>query len=256
MDRLRPFAGDDVGRSSTRVPSSRRRSTSLRASMMRTAGRPALRQWSVEHMSATTARPWPRLGSSPRITPRGGDRHEVGRSTVCLGASLLYAGRLTDAARPPPACGRPLCRSLGRARPLLFVSTGACWPRPGSRACSAFAVHLGPSLRAGSFELRGRSIVRRWDHCVLGPAGCAVSRLADAGRLAAAEAAVAALSDWAGRMNATLWKTMATGWQGKLLIARGRAAAGIELISQTLEACERSGWRLPTSSSSATSPRA
>ena len=32
------------------------------------------------------------------------------------------------------------------------------------------------------------------------------------GDLAAAEAAVAALSDWAGRMNATLWKTMATGW--------------------------------------------
>ena len=37
---------------------------------------------------------------------------------------------------------------------------------------------------------------------------------------------------------------MATGWQGKLLIARGEFARGIELISQTLEACERSGWRM------------
>jgi predicted ATPase len=37
---------------------------------------------------------------------------------------------------------------------------------------------------------------------------------------------------------------MATGWQGKLLIERGNAAQGIELMSQTLDACERSGWRM------------
>jgi predicted ATPase len=45
-------------------------------------------------------------------------------------------------------------------------------------------------------------------------------------------------------MNATLWKTMAAGWRGKLLIERGEANRGIELLSQTLEACERSGWRM------------
>ena len=64
------------------------------------------------------------------------------------------------------------------------------------------------------------------------------------GDLAAAEGAVAALSDWATRMNATLWKMMATCWKGKLLIDRGEFARGIELISQTLEACERTGWQM------------
>jgi predicted ATPase len=64
------------------------------------------------------------------------------------------------------------------------------------------------------------------------------------GDLSGAEVAAAALSDWAKRMNATLWKTMATGWQGMLLIARGETARGIELVSETLEACERSGWRM------------
>ena len=37
---------------------------------------------------------------------------------------------------------------------------------------------------------------------------------------------------------------MATCWKGKLLIERGEFARGIELISQTLEACERSGWQM------------
>jgi predicted ATPase len=37
---------------------------------------------------------------------------------------------------------------------------------------------------------------------------------------------------------------MAAGWQGKLLIERGEATPGIQLLSQTLEACERSGWRM------------
>jgi ATP/maltotriose-dependent transcriptional regulator MalT len=66
------------------------------------------------------------------------------------------------------------------------------------------------------------------------------------GDLAAAESAIVALTDWATRMNATLWKMMATCWRGKLLIERGEFARGIELISQTLEACEQSGWRMCT----------
>jgi predicted ATPase len=64
------------------------------------------------------------------------------------------------------------------------------------------------------------------------------------GDLAAAEAAIAAMGDWASRMNATLWKMVKTCWEGKLLIERGAFARGIELISPTLEACEQSGWQV------------
>ena len=64
------------------------------------------------------------------------------------------------------------------------------------------------------------------------------------GDLAAAEGAIAAMSDWATRLDARLWKMMATCWKGKLLIERGEFARGIELISQTLEAFEQSGWQM------------
>jgi predicted ATPase len=64
------------------------------------------------------------------------------------------------------------------------------------------------------------------------------------GDLAAAEGAITAMSDWATRIDAPLWKMMATSWKGKLLIERGEFARGIELISQTLEACEQSGWQM------------
>jgi predicted ATPase len=62
--------------------------------------------------------------------------------------------------------------------------------------------------------------------------------------LAAAEGAFPALSDGATRMTATLWKMMATCWKGTLLIERGEFGRGIDLISQTLKACEQSGWQM------------
>jgi predicted ATPase len=64
------------------------------------------------------------------------------------------------------------------------------------------------------------------------------------GDLTAAEGAISAMSDWATRMNATLWKMIAACWKGTLLIERGEFARGIELISQALEACEQSGWQM------------
>jgi len=64
------------------------------------------------------------------------------------------------------------------------------------------------------------------------------------GDLAAAEGAIAAMSDWATRIDAPLWKSMAACWKGKLLIERREFARGIDLISQTLEACERTGWQM------------
>jgi len=45
-------------------------------------------------------------------------------------------------------------------------------------------------------------------------------------------------------MNATLWKMMATCWTGTLLVERGEFARGVDLISQTLKACEQSGWQM------------
>ena len=64
------------------------------------------------------------------------------------------------------------------------------------------------------------------------------------GDLEAAEAAAATMSDWAMRIDATLWKVMATCWKGRLLFERGEVARGTELISQALGACEQTGWQM------------
>ena len=93
-----------------------------------------------------------------------------------------------------------------------------------------------------SFEMAkssGAGITVSW---VVHDALCPIALMV--GDFTAAEAAIAAMSDWATRMNATLWKTMAACWKGKLLIERGEFAGGIELLSPALEACEQSGWQM------------
>ena len=64
------------------------------------------------------------------------------------------------------------------------------------------------------------------------------------GDLADAESGVTAMSEWSSRVDAELWKIMATCWRAKLLIERGEFAQGVTLIRPALEACARSGWQL------------
>jgi tetratricopeptide (TPR) repeat protein len=177
------------------------------------------------------------------VTPRGGDAMKLAGDRV-LGTSLLYAGRLTDAQDCLQRVVDLYAAPSDGHNPLLFVYDQRVLARARLARVLSLRGHLDRAYEEAlsSFEAArssGAGITVCW---VLQDALCPIALMR--GDLAAAEAAVAALSDWAGRMNATLWKTMATGWQGKLLIERGKAAQGIELISQTLEACGRSGWRM------------
>jgi tetratricopeptide (TPR) repeat protein len=159
-----------------------------------------------------------------------------------LGTSLLYAGNLADAQdRLQRVVDLYAALSDGH-NPLLFVYD----QRVLARARLARVLSLRGYLDRAYEEARlsfdaarssGAGITVCW---VLHDALCPIALMR--GDLAGAETAAVALSDWAKRMNATLWKMMAAGWQGKLLIERGESSRGIELISQTLEACERSGW--------------
>jgi predicted ATPase/DNA-binding winged helix-turn-helix (wHTH) protein len=200
-------------------------------------------QWSVEYMSSDHGAALTSARRLTEITPRGGDAMKLAGGRV-LGTSLLYAGKLADAQdclqrvvdlyAAPSDGHNPLLfvydqRVLARARLARVLSLRGYLDRAYEEALSSFE----------AARSSGAGITVCW---VLQDALCPIALMR--GDLAGAEAAAAALSDWATRMNATLWKIMATGWQGKLLMARGETARGIELISQTLEACERSGWRM------------
>ena len=161
-----------------------------------------------------------------------------------LGASLLFAGKLADAqdhlqrvvdfyAAPSDGHHSTLFRRdpqvLARVRLARVLSLRGYMDRAYAEARSSFEMA----------QSSGAGITVCW---VVHDALCPIALMT--GDLAAAEAAIATMSDWATRIDATLWKMMATCWKGKLLIERGEFARGIELISQTLEACEQSGWQM------------
>ena len=161
-----------------------------------------------------------------------------------VGASLLCAGKLTEAQDCLQRVVDFYVAPSDGHHPLLFRRD----PHVLARVRLARVLGLrGYMDRAyaearSSFEMAqssGAGITVCW---AVHDALCPIALMM--GDLAAAEGAIAALSDWATRMNATLWKMMGTCWKGKLLIERGEFARGIELISQTLEACEQTGWQM------------
>ena len=199
-------------------------------------------QWSVEFMSGDHGAALVSAQQLAAVTRRGGDAMRLAGDRV-LGTSLLYAGKLTDAQDCLQRVVDLYAAPSDGHHPLLFLHDRACWRARLARVLSLRGYMDRAYAEArSSFEMAqssGAGITVCW---VVHDALCPIALMR--GDLAAAEAAIAALSDWATRMNATLWKTMATCWKGKLLIERGEFAQGIELISQTLEACEQSGWQM------------
>jgi predicted ATPase len=63
------------------------------------------------------------------------------------------------------------------------------------------------------------------------------------GDFAAAGDAVDTINDLASRLDATYWKILGACWKGKLLIARGEFTSGCAVLRESLDICERSGWR-------------
>ncbi|MGE4079602.1 MAG: winged helix-turn-helix domain-containing protein, partial [Reyranella sp.] len=200
-------------------------------------------QWSLEFMSGdldtalTTAR------QLVAVTPRGGEAIRLAGDRV-LGTSLLYAGRLADAQGHLQRVVDLYAAPSGGHHSALFVYDQQVLARVRlARAlCLRGYLERANEEARSAFEMAqesGAGVTVCW---ALQDASCPIALMT--GDLAAAERAIAALTDWATRIDATLWRMMATCWRGKLLIDRGEFARGIELISQTLEACERSGWQM------------
>ena len=200
-------------------------------------------QWSAEFLSGDQAAALIAARQLAAVTSRGGDTMKLVGDRI-LGTSLLFAGKLADAQdhlqRVVDLYGAPsdghhstLFRRdpqvLARLRLARVLSLRGSMDRACAEARSSFEMA----------QSSGAGITVCW---VVHDALCPIALMI--GDFAAAEAAIAAMSDWATRMNATLWKIMATCWKGKLLIDRGEFARGIEVLSPALEACEQSGWQM------------
>ena len=200
-------------------------------------------RWSVEFMSGDHGAALSSARQLTAITSSGGDTMRLAGDRI-LGASLLCAGKLTDAQDHLQRVVDLYAAPSGGHHSLLFRRD----PRVLARVRLARVLSLRGYMDRASAEARssfemaqssGAGITVCWAaHDAL----CPIALMT--GDSAAAEGAVAAMSDWATRLDATLWQKMATGWKGTLLIKRGEFARGVELISQTLDACEQSGWQV------------
>ena len=179
-----------------------------------------LMEWSCEFMSGNHGAALMAAQQIAAVARRGGDTTRLSGDRI-LGASLLFSGNLTDAhdnlqravdfyvdpsdghhATPPYRDPRVIPRArLARVLSLRGYMDRAC-----TEARSSFEMA----------QTSGAGITVCW---VVHGALCPIALMT--GDLIAAESAIAALSDWATRMNATLWKMMATCWKGSLLIERG-----------------------------------
>ena len=200
-------------------------------------------RWSFEFMSGDQGAALASARQLIAITPRGGDIMRLTADRI-LGASLLSAGKLGEAqdhlqrvvdfhATPSGGHHSPLFRRdphvLARVRLARVLSLRGHLDRAWAEARSSFEMA----------QSSGAGITVCWAvHDALSP--IALMR----GDLEAAEAATAAMSDWAMRIDAALWKVMATCWKGRLLLERGDVVHGTELISQALGACEQTGWQM------------
>jgi predicted ATPase/DNA-binding winged helix-turn-helix (wHTH) protein len=200
-------------------------------------------QWSVAFTSGAHGTALIAARQLAAVTSAGGEAMRLAGDRI-LGASLVMAGKLADAQEHlqrvvdfyvTPSDGhhstlfRRDPRVLARVRLALVLSLRGYMDRASAEARSSF--EMAQSSDPG--------ITVCW---AVHDAMCPIALMT--GDLAGAERAVAAMSDWATRLDARLWKMMAACWKGKVLIERGDFARGIELISQTLEACEQSGWQM------------
>lgn len=200
-------------------------------------------QWSVEFISGNQGAALIAARQLAAAALRGGDTIKLVSDRI-LGASLLSAGRLADA---QDCLQRVVDGHIVRPdghHPLLFRRD----PRVLARVRLAMVLALQGQLDRATAAAResveaaqasGAGITVCW---AVHDAVCPIALMT--GDLAAADAAIAAMDDWAARLDAALWKMMATGWKGRLLIERGAFAPGVELITQTLDACAQSGWQM------------
>jgi len=200
-------------------------------------------QWSVEFTSGAHRAALIAARRLVAVTSLRGEAMKLAGERI-LGASLAFTGELAEAQGllervvdlyVPPSDGhhstlfRRDPQVLARVRLARVLALRGYQDRAFAEALSSF-----DRARAANADITACWVV----HDALCP--IALMR----GDLGTAERATAAMNDWATRLDAALWKTMATFWQGRLALERGDFAGGVGLLSPTLEACERSGWQM------------
>jgi predicted ATPase/DNA-binding winged helix-turn-helix (wHTH) protein len=201
-------------------------------------------QWSVEMVSGDYRSSLITVQRLAEIARRSGEDSIKLRADRYLSSSLLDAGRLVEARM----CLERLTdhyaatghrhhsgqfqhdqNLIARARLARVLCLRGCLDQASEQA------HL-------TFDEIHTSDARSTLWWVLQDGLCPIALII--GDLPAAERAVTAMTEWAARIDAELWKALVPSWRGALHIARGEFEQGVGLVRRSLEVCERTGWKI------------
>lgn len=199
--------------------------------------------WSIEYMAGNQVAALIAARQLADVTSRGGDTMRLASDSI-LGPSLVHEGKLIEARdRLQKVVDLYIAPSHGH-HATLFRRDRQLLARVRLAHVLALLGHMNTAYAEArtAFELAEASRAGITVCWAVHDALCPIAFMMN--DLAAAERAIEAMSEWAERMNAAFWRMMASCWRGRLLIGRGEATRGIDLISQTLDACEQTGWRM------------
>jgi len=201
-------------------------------------------QWSMENTLGEYRAAQSTVQRFSEVAQRTGDNAFILLAEHFVGTELLFEGKLRQAQDclehvvehyVPPASGRHKIlfqydqRVLARARlaRVLCLQGYADQAKEQARISLEEAEAVDPGFTLG------------W---VLHHAVCPIALLT--GDIAIADRGVSAMSDVATRLDAALWRILASYWEGKALVERREFARGSALLRTVLDTCDQTGWHI------------
>jgi tetratricopeptide (TPR) repeat protein len=201
-------------------------------------------QWSMENIVGEYQAAQLTAQRFAEVAQRTDDHAFIVLAELFVGTALLFDGKLPrarDCLRQvvehyvPPANGR---------HKILFLYDQRVLARARLARALCLQGYLDEAKEQARISLEEATAVDPgFTLCwVLHHAVCPIASLT--GDIAAADQGVAAMSDVATRLDAALWRNLATYWEGTALVERGEFARGLALLRKVLDTCEQTGWQI------------
>lgn len=201
-------------------------------------------QWSMENILGEYRAAQSTADRFLEVAQRTGDHAFIVLAEHFVGTELLFDGKLRRARDclervvehyVPPANGRHKIlfqydqRVLARARLARVLCLQGHMDQAKEQSRISFE----------EAEAADPGFTLCW---VLHHAVCPIALLT--GDIAGADQGVAAMSDVAMRLDAALWRILASYWEGKAMVERREFARGSALLRRVLDTCDQTGWHI------------
>lgn len=197
-------------------------------------------QWSMENILGEYQTAQSTARRFAEVAQRTDDHAFIVLAELFVRASLLFDGKLPRARDSLQQIEHYVPPANGRHKILfLYDQSVLARARLARTLCLQGYIDQAKEQARISFE-NAATVDPGFTLCwVLHYAVCPIATLT--GDIATADQGVAAMSDVARRFDATLWRNLATYWEGTALVGRREFARGSALLRGVLDTCEETG---------------